>query len=269
MVEPKEITAAVDQLLLLLRECGQPAARRVPHRLGVLSLATPNGLGVEIKREIHSPIAGVDIVSVARDRLPPLGVQRDADDSLLLPLELLSVTLDRISVSEEKMVRGEVYLRPRVVGPSRSVHAEAEAQHADAAWLVERDPLLHAITKELEAFFAVRGEVLDELLAQHPAVLVLQGLGQVPVVQSRKGLDAVLQQFVDQAVVKVHALHVHVLDVASGEHPRPRQGEPVILHPQIRHQLHVLLHPVVMVTNNVAVVAIYDVSGNVRECVPN
>ena len=90
--------------------------------------------------------------------------------------------------------------------------------------------------------------------------------GQIPVVQGQPGLDAGLQQLVDQPRVEVHARAEHLVAV---EHPGPGRREPVGVEPQPGHQRHVVGVPVVVVAGDVAVLAVHHCPRHPAEDVPD
>src|SRR5690606_13497362 len=100
-----------------------------------------------------------------------------------------------------------------------------------------------------------------------PPALVLQGLGQVPVVQGEPGHHLARQQLVDQAGVEVQALGVDRPPVRHD--PRPGHREPVGPQVELVHQRHVRGVPVVVVAGDVAGVPVHHRAGRVREDVPD
>ena len=97
---------------------------------------------------------------------------------------------------------------------------------------------------------------------------VLERLGQVPVIQRRVGLDAVLQEFVDEAVVEVEALGIRRTR-SFRKHPRPRDGKPVGLRAGFPDKADVFLVAVVMFVGAVSAGAVLDLAGRVRERIPD
>ena len=69
--------------------------------------------------------------------------------------------------------------------------------------LIEGDPELDPVPELCEAQPGVLLKPVRHLTA-HPAALVLQGLGQVPVVQSHRGRDTSRQEGGDQVVVVIY-----------------------------------------------------------------
>ena len=92
------------------------------------------------------------------------------------------------------------------------------------------DLAAHPVPEALETEASVVEEELLDALVEPAAVALLQHQGQVPMVQGHHGLDVVLQQLVDQLVVELHALLVHVVLRTVRHHAGPRDGEAVVGH---------------------------------------
>ncbi len=133
--------------------------------------------------------------------------------------------------------------------------------------LVQRDPPGHPVTEGLGADRGVLGEPLRGV-AHRPAAVVLQFLGQIPVVERDHGRDAVHGEFVQQRAVVVQALGVGRA-AAAGLDPRPGDREPVGLQAERGHQRDVLPVAVVGVAGDVAGVPAADVARGVAERVPH
>ena len=135
------------------------------------------------------------------------------------------------------------------------------AQHGHHPGLVVGGDGGHAVAEA--AGHAAR--VVDEAVhrvAVRPAALLLQRLGQVPVVQRQVGLDAARQQAVDQALVEVQALGVPGAR-AVGLHARPRRPRSGRhRRPGSRDEVQVLCPAVVVVAGDVAVAAVGDGAGH-------
>src|SRR5262249_52980687 len=138
----------------------------------------------------------------------------------------------------------------------------------ERAEFIDREEVLHAIAELLRHIPSVVGERLPRLLGLPPSVLVLQGLRQVPMIQSGERLDARLLQLLYQAAVAVEALRVG-LARALGKDARPRDRKPVRGGADVLHQRNVFLVPVVMVVGDVAVVVVLYMAWLVRIRVPD
>jgi hypothetical protein len=88
-------------------------------------------------------------------------------------------------------------------------------------------------------------------------------LREVPVVEGHVGVDARLQESVDDAVVVVQALLVHPAG-AVRQDARPAQRQPVGVQAELLHQGDVVAIPVVGVARHVA----RDVLEHLPRCVP-
>ena len=85
--------------------------------------------------------------------------------------------------------------------------ADKVAKEADTPRLVNRGKHVQPITKALGHLHGIVGEPIGDV-AVHPAALVGQRAGQVPVIQRPVGLDPACQHGVDQAVVIVKTFGV-------------------------------------------------------------
>jgi hypothetical protein len=133
---------------------------------------------------------------------------------------------------------------------------------------VDGEVVLDAVAELLGEVAGVVGERLGCLDRPPAAVAVLEGLGQVPVVQGGEGLDPGLQQRIDQAAVEVEALGVGLAG-ALGEDPGPGDREPVGGRADVLHQRHVLPVAVVVVVGHIAVLVVLDVPRRVGVGVPD
>ena len=103
--------------------------------------------------------------------------------------------LDGQPVGEQQVVdRGDG--RPRL-GATGSVDAGGVAEQRRTPRLVECRPRRHPIAERIEHGRGVLGEPVGGVAAG-PAAIVLERLGQVPVVERHPGCDVVLEQRVDQ-----------------------------------------------------------------------
>ena len=74
--------------------------------------------------------------------------------------------------------------------------------------LVVRGPHRHAVAQAVEDHTGILGKPVGAF-ADGPAAAILQGLGQVPVVQRHVGGDPGSAQFIHQPVVKIETALVH------------------------------------------------------------
>ena len=153
--------------------------------------------------------------------------------------------------------------------PAGGVQAVAVAQVGGALGLVEGHEAVHAAPEVLRhhAGVALKG---GHDVPVEPAALVLQGAGEVPVIQRDQRADAVGAQLVHQLVVEFEAQGVDCA-VAVRDDPGPAYREAVGPDVQRLHQRHVLPGAVVAVAGHVAGVAVLDVvaADLVAEVVPD
>jgi hypothetical protein len=148
-------------------------------------------------------------------------------------------------------------------------HFDAAVSHLDeGAELVDREEVPHAVAELLGHVAGVVGERLGRVARLPAAVLVLQGLRQVPVVERGERLDAGRLQLVHETVVEVQALRVRLTGPVR-EDARPANREAVRGRADVLHQRDVLLVPVVVVVGDVAGVVVRDLARRVGERVPD
>src|SRR5262245_3382009 len=134
--------------------------------------------------------------------------------------------------------------------------------------LVDREVVLDPVAELLGDVPGVVAERFRRLLRAPPAVLVLERLRQVPVVERRVRLDAGRQQLVDEAAVEVDALRVRRAG-AVREDARPGDREAIGVRADIAHERHVVRIAMVGVVRDVAVVAVLDQARRVGVPVPD
>ncbi len=147
------------------------------------------------------------------------------------------------------------------------VHTGEVAEEGGAPRLVERRPARHPITEAVDHQGRVVGEPVRGGPGR-PTSLVLQGLGEVPVVQRRVGLEPQLQCLVDELVVEAEAGAVDGA-AALRQHARPRDGEPVRAVAELGQQREVLAVAVVVVDGHVAGRPVDHAAGLPAERVPD
>ena len=172
---------------------------------------------------------GGDVGRVVARRVHRVEVQDDADLGVGDPG---AQPLDGEAVTEEQVVGGG-----EAVGDGRAPgrHEPGDvAEVARAVRLVERRPVLDPVAEGRGHDVGVLGEVVRRRPLR-PAALVLERLGQVPVVERHVRLDSGGEQLVDEPVVEVEAGGSDVT-AAVGDHPRPRDREPVGAEAELAHQ---------------------------------
>src|SRR5207344_327036 len=84
-----------------------------------------------------------------------------------------------------------------------------------------------------------------------PTATVLDSLRQVPVIERRRGLDSVLEQRIDETIVKVEASAIRFAS-PRWQHPRPTDAEAIGAQAEVSHQSHVVDESPVVVAGKVA-----------------
>ena len=103
--------------------------------------------------------------------------------------------------------------------------------------LVEGGPQLYPVTEIFKADLGIGLKPLRKL-GVGKATQVVQTLGQIPVVKAHKGGDIMLQKLIDDLVVEVDALGIH-LTKAGGNDPGPGNGETVDILAGLCHVFNV------------------------------
>jgi hypothetical protein len=208
---------------------------------------------------------------VAR-RVPVGGARRGGDgrlevedDADLGALALAPDHRHRPAVGQEHVVgRGQ---RGRPVLHPRGVLAELMAQQADAPGLVVGDEAGDSVAQLAGHHRGIVHEGFGGR-ARGPAPFVLQGLGQVPVIERGERRDPVLEQHVHEPAVEVEAGRVHASS-SLRQHARPGQGEAVGLDPEVAHQCYVVAEAVVVVAGHVPAAPVEDGAGLLAEAIPD
>ena len=216
--------------------------------------ADPVVVGVELRR---------DRLGVLAQRAVRVRVQRDADRHSRR--QRGPERLERQPVAEEDVMRrrrGQAH-----VAMARSVCAHPVALVHGLLGLVDGGPHAHPVTQRFGEHAGVLREQLGRVTAGPPALL-LQRLGQLPVVHGGHRDDAVGAQLVDQRAVVVQPRLVD-RTAATGQHPRPGDREAVGAHAQLGQAGHVLGHPVVGVAGDVTRLPAAHVPRRVTEYVPD
>ena len=154
-----------------------------------------------------------------------------------------------------------------IVPDAGRVLAPPVAHVRDHPGLVDRDEPLYPVAEGRRHQAGVVGEQLRRV-AGRPAALVLQRLGQVPVMQRDHRRDPALQQRVDEPAVVGQAGRVRSA-AALGLDARPGDGEPVGAGRQPGDQSHIVRGPVVAVAGDVTSVAVHGLPGLVAERIPH
>src|SRR5271156_6217850 len=116
--------------------------------------------------------------------------------------------------------------------------------------LVERRPVLDPVSEPLRHDAGIVGEFFGSI-AIEPATPILQGLRQVPVIETKPRRNATRDQAIDQPVVEIEAAW---FDVASArrQDAGPSRREAVGHKAATREQLDVVAPAVIMIAGDIA-----------------
>ena len=153
------------------------------------------------------------------------------------------------------------------VGEAGGVDAGGMAEPRHDPGLVVRYPVVHTVAQPVRDDVRVVGEAVD-CLAVGPAATVLQGLGQVPVVEREERPDPALEQELDQAIVEVEPRSVGP-PASLGLHARPGHREAVGAQTQLAHQGHVVAGAMIVIVGGLTRAAVGDLAGDGGEAVPH
>mmetsp|Transcript_6519 Transcript_6519/g.19329 ORF Transcript_6519/g.19329 Transcript_6519/m.19329 type:complete len:251 (+) Transcript_6519:1422-2174(+) len=158
-------------------------------------------------------------------------------------------------------VTGEAAVEALPVAQRRCMPARVSLDHK-SPWLVESVPLLDAISERSEAKVSVVSKGAGQAVVEPAAVLrgmpvlriIKERLGKIPVVERDHRLDAVLDEAIDESVVKVDSPHLSHApgsgNSAVGQNAGPGDGEAIGLEAKALQHLDVFLHFVVVVCGN-------------------
>src|ERR1700690_3799252 len=147
------------------------------------------------------------------------------------------------------------------------VTARTVAEPRRAPGLVQGDPTFDRIAQGACDDVDVLAEPFGGVTSA-PAALVFERLWEVPVIQGQRGLDASRHEPVDESAVEVQAGLIG-RSLAVRLHSGPRDRESVRADAERLQEGEVLVHPVIVVTRDVAGVAIPDLAGAVAVGIPN
>ena len=147
-----------------------------------------------------------------------------------------------------------------IVNPGR-MDAEHVAEDGENPRLVERHPMLDAIAEVLRADGGIVAEV-SRGVAIGPSAEVLEHLRKIPMIERDERLDVVLQQLIDDAIVKVDALLIG-LALAVRHDARPRERDARGIQPEVGHQRDVVAIAMIEIARDIAGIAVLDL---VRAC---
>src|SRR5665647_83885 len=208
------------------------------------------------------PAGGVDVVRVLRiGGVGDVEVEADPDRCAGRP----GPQLRRSHAVREEQVMGRSDGRAAVAAARRML-AVAVPEERRAPGLVERRPAVHAVAEDVVHAQCVVDEPVGGLPVG-PAAALLECLGEIPVVEGRPRLHAVVQQLVDQPGVEVQPGPVDATAVRPD--PGPGGGEPVGAEFELPHQPDVLRVAEVVVAGDLAVVVVQHGAGDAAEGIPD
>ena len=153
------------------------------------------------------------------------------------------------------------------MGQAGGVFAAAHAHADEALGLVKGHVMGDAVGEGFHHQAGIVAEPIHALFV-HPAALMEQGGGKIPVVQSDVGRDAVGQQAVKEPVVKVDPPLVDGA-LSVGQEAGPGDGHAVGRNAQALEDGHILLITVVLVAGHLAGVAGIHLARPLGKIVPN
>ena len=140
-------------------------------------------------------------------------------------------------------------------------------QADNALGFVDRKEILYPVPEAVRQDAGIFREPFRDLVV-HPAAFPFQAGGQVPVIDRHPGADTMLQQAVNQLIIKRNARFID-FSRSFRKNPGPGNGKTVIPDPAVRHQGHVLPEPVIVITGSPAVGMIADRAGLFTKLIPD
>src|ERR1700736_5236191 len=113
-----------------------------------------------------------------------------------------------------------------------------------------REPPLNAISQSARHHLGILGESIGSI-ARDPASAILQGYGQVPVIERSKRTDAPGEQGIDQAVIKIQAALID-RPGALWEDARPGERKAICAQVEFSHERNIFFHTVIMIRRDLA-----------------
>ena len=172
------------------------------------------------------------------------------------------------AMAQHDVMSGLVQFGRRQLEAGR-VDAPSVTEIEETSGFVEREDVLDAVGQTLGDIAGVIRERLRGVAGLPAADAVLQRLRQVPMVQRGIGLDAVGQQFVDQAVVEIEAFGIGRAAFRREIPAAMRSKTDSALTPRSPDQADVFLVAMVMLVGAVAGGVVLDLARRVRESVPD
>lgn len=127
--------------------------------------------------------------------------------------------------------------------------ADGVAHMGEAGDFVESNPAFAAIAQAADDSAGIVSKVLGHFATAPGAVARFEGGRAVPVEQGGDRFDAVVEELVDQATVKINARFVD-LAAPGGDDAGPGDAEAIVLNAEGGHQLNISGEPVVVVAGD-------------------
>ena len=190
-----------------------------------------------------------------------LEVQHQPD----LPFSLSAIRLHGGPVRAQQVVAHARSLE-QVAMPGGEPAGQVPAVRHDPR-LVDGRPQPDAVVEGAHDDARVLGEPVRDVPVE-PAAEIVQGGGEIPVVQRHHGGEPVREQRVDQAVVEVQAARVDRA-LPGRQNAAPGDAEAVGVEPELAHQRDIVGEAVVLVAGDVARLAPQGTAGGVGKAVPD
>ena len=140
----------------------------------------------------------------------------------------------------------------------RRVHPGKIAVADKACRLVDGKPIAHSVRQGVRKHANIVCKIIADFLAV-PAALFVRPHRQIPVEYRNHRFNPGSLQLIHQLAVKFQPLGVY--RVRPRHYPRPADRKPISLDTQLFQKGYILFIAVIMVTGNVAVLAVLYVSG--------
>jgi hypothetical protein len=197
-----------------------------------------------------------------RQREQAVEIQEQPD---LAAVSALAEKLNGRAVRQQQVVGGLISLR--IIADPGGVDSGPIAEEGCHPRFVERRPELDPVGQALENETGVLCKAPDRFPVR-PSALVLQFLGQIPMIQGCLGLDAGPEQLIHQAVVKIETFDVG-LAPALRHHAAPRNRKTIKGITELPDEGHVFRHAMVMIAGRLGVLSAQDVVRRPHEAVPD
>src|SRR5258708_5048185 len=149
----------------------------------------------------------------------------------------------------------------------RCMYAFQIAQVSESGGLIEQHPVGDAVAKRPSHELHIVREAASGI-AIGPAPGIFESLRQIPMIKRDEGSNSCLLQGIDQPAVVVHAFSISRAGT-RWLNARPGNREAIAVQVHRTHQSDVFFPAVKRIASHVAAVTILDLSGSMREVVPD